>query len=204
MNIISICKSITKKSNQCKNKSHNKYCYLHINKNYETNIIFNLPNELIIIIYKYLDIQSKLNILKTCKKMNDIFKNNFQEINLYNVFYLIENNICFKYIYILFLNHIKNKENKDLKIYGSICFEKFKIIVIYGKIMLKMKFMSMYVHITVNKTTLYQILDGEWIINDFINIIDLIYEDFKKNKKCITDNIANIFRNYQKINLKIS
>lgn len=70
--------------------------------------------------------------------------------------------------------------------------------------MLKMKFMSMYVHITVNKTTLYQILDGEWIINDFINIIDLIYEDFKKNKKCITDNIANIFRNYQKINLKIS
>lgn len=199
-----MCKGITKKGGKCKNKinSNNEYCYLHINKKDKTNSIFKLPNEIIFIIYSFLDIQSQLYISKTCKKFYDIFKSIFCELTIGSINDIINEcinelfrkKVNFKGIYIIYLYYIKSK---GLKFEGNITFCGFYIIVFIGKKKLKLDHVFYGVNIFLGGDKLYSIMNDKWIIKDFLNIIDLISDDLKKNKICKIENVTSIFDNYE-------
>lgn len=83
--VMYICNGITKNGKKCRNKikNNNMYCWKHIqhNKiNYEK--MGNLPNEIYIIIYEYLDFKDKIQFSNTNKKLYIIFRNIIKNTNI--------------------------------------------------------------------------------------------------------------------------
>lgn len=81
-----ICKGINKNNSNCKNKTKNTFCWRH-DKNKEINekkysIFDNLPNEIYMIIYQYLDFNDKINFSKTHRKSYIVFKNIIKNTNI--------------------------------------------------------------------------------------------------------------------------
>lgn len=78
--MINICNGINKNGKKCKNRvKNNNYCWQHImyskktNKNIN-NKIDNIPNEIYIIIYDYLDFNDKISFSNVNKRSYIVFK----------------------------------------------------------------------------------------------------------------------------------
>ncbi len=79
--MINICNGINKNGEKCKNRiKNNNYCWLHIKylkkviKSNKYNKIDNIPNEIYIIIYEYLDFNDKICFSNVNKRSYIIFK----------------------------------------------------------------------------------------------------------------------------------
>lgn len=84
-----LCKGINKNGSNCKNKiKNNNFCWRHDkNKNIDIiikkhNIFHDVPNEIYIIIYDYLDFNDKINFSRTNRKSYFIFKSIIKDINI--------------------------------------------------------------------------------------------------------------------------
>jgi hypothetical protein len=84
--MIYICKGINKNGENCKNKTiNNNFCWRHGKK--KSNIkndgrINNIPNEIYMIIYEYLDFNDKINFSRTNRKSYITFKNTIRDTNI--------------------------------------------------------------------------------------------------------------------------
>lgn len=193
-----ICKGLTKKGTKCKNRiKYKEFIYCHIHKNnFERRKIFTeLSNELLLNICFFLenDLQSLINLSRTCKKFHKLFRDTFYRLNMKVVIDFISNNqkknknddfksILFLYKYIL-------RERKFNSIFNILLCPYFSVQITYYQSVLTLTHFHTYIlidfqNIKINKNErIGRIVPSNCTISDIVKIIDFFskdcFQDFK-------------------------
>lgn len=207
-----ICKGITKKNQRCKKRINNKeeYCHLHSeifnkktnnNKKNKNNVLKVFPNEIIENIYEFLDLQSQINLSRTCKLYHVIFRNNSYNINMEDIIILMIRNRMkttnndFKSIFFLYLYYIK-KKCFEVDGYFELTRHYYIISIIVNNHKINIEHRNDGVIVNINKLEICYIENEKCIIKNILKIIDVIYYILKNNEDYnINDIIKDIKKN---------
>lgn len=193
-----ICKGLTKKGFRCKNKIKYKdfiYCHIHKNNFKRKKIFTEISNELLLNICFFLenDLQSLINLSRTCKKFHKLFGNIFYRLNMKVIIDYVSNNqkknknddfksILFLYKYIL-------KEKSFKSIFDILLCSYFSVQIMYYQSVLTLTHFHSYIlidfqNIKKNKNErIGRIVPSECIFSNIVEIIDFFsrdcFQDFK-------------------------
>lgn len=171
------------------NFDHKYYCY-----------IYKIPNEIVLKIYDFLELDDKINISRTCKRYHTLLKKNSYNINIEDIIiFMIKNKKNesedqkdnFKSIIYLYFSYIKDRNFIIENITINEIAELYSVAISIKDIKLNITHYTFGTGLTISYNELYNdrigyIQNNKCFIKDILFCIDIICNFLKTNEKIKT------------------